>query len=116
MATRQIPPVEWTDFFTDFSERYEGWTIEVETPGKQEDPSAPSELTLDSVTFETENGERSLTIGFAGAEPLRIVEPSRVSLEEIDESGEEAIEIESPSETVRLRLRFPMQEEMFDLE
>jgi hypothetical protein len=100
MVTRQIPPIEWPEFFTDLSERYEGWTIEVERPGKDE-LRALTEFTLDSVTIETGNGETTLSFAFADAIPLRVVEPSRVSVEQNEENGEEEVEVETPSETFR---------------
>jgi hypothetical protein len=117
MPTREIPRTEWTTFFNTFSSSRRGWmvTIEVLTPDLGDQIEVRG-LPLDGITAELNlNGPDQIEI-VAGARPDQhvsntIVDPIRVWAKQNDQEADEALEIESESRTVLIRLRSPMHAE-----
>ena len=117
MPTREVSRAEWPAFFDSFSSTRRGWrvTIEILTPDLG-DQTEVRDLPLDGITAElNENGPDQIEI-VVGSRPDQhvsntIIDPIRVWAKQNDQEADEALEIESESRTVLIRLRSPMRAE-----
>jgi hypothetical protein len=105
-----IPRDQWRSFLDQFGLNHEGWIAIVERVGRDVlEPYEASEHALDSVQFELEGDESNLVISLSDETSVSIAQPQSIRLEGVEEQQDELLEIESPTETLRLHLRFPRQ-------
>jgi hypothetical protein len=107
---------DWEDFAEQLSLHYMGWRALVDVVGADEsvDEREQQEYVLDYVSAEVGDQEAVVHVAFEDGEPLVVENPTRLSLDETEEGADDVLEIESNTGTTRVRLRFPMQDEMID--
>ena len=99
MATRDIPPESWKEFFDGFSRRHQGWLVDVEVLGTDIGAQLEAEdLPLEGISADHGNKDISIALVRDGKVTEHFVtRPERVRLEE--EGGVEvAIEIDSSTD------------------
>lgn len=115
-----IPREEWSDTFDQLGLQYEGWRATIEIIRAPEDVSddrddeedmEAREVVIESMAADLEEGADVITLSFTDDQPLTILDPVRVSLEQSEEGSDTRLEIETEMGLVRLWLRFPMESE-----
>jgi hypothetical protein len=96
MATREISPESWIEFFNGFSRRHEGWLVDVQVLGPLGAQHEAENLPLEGISADHANKD----ISIATIQKDKIVEhfitkPKHVFVEEEGDGGESALEIES---------------------
>jgi hypothetical protein len=115
MATRDIPPESWKEFFDGFSRRHRGWLVDVEILGGLGAQVEAEELPLEGISADHENRDISIALQLPG----KIVEhfvgkPEKVRVEE-ENGAEAAIQIESSGdETTIITFRAAVPTEAVD--
>ena len=110
MTTREISREEWSDFFDEFSRRYEGWLVTIERLDPQlGDQIEVEDQPLHGIVAERKRDPKVIEI-FTSTEATEssthvIEKPTRVWVEETGEGAEAAVEIES-EENGKTLLRF----------
>ena len=107
MTTREIPRNEWVAFFDSFSQRHEGWFVNVRVVGS--DIGAQREFKqfpLVGISADLKDNEDfvNITVGKTAQERMThtVSEASRVWLKQADNGADEALEIEAKDETKTL--------------
>jgi hypothetical protein len=120
MPTLEVQRDEWVAFFEGFSRRHQGWLATVEVFGSDIGAQVEArELPLEGITAELkQEGADNISI-FLGKTPDEHVThatlaPIRVRLKQTEAGADEALEIESATETMILRFRSAMPPEMVD--
>lgn len=116
-AETDIPREEWSDTLDQLGLQYEGWraTVEIirapDDVPDDEDEMEGREVVIESMAADLEEGADVITLSFVDEQPLTILDPVRVSLEQSEEGSDTRLEIETEMGLVRLWLRFPMESE-----
>ncbi|HWO00820.1 MAG TPA: DUF5335 family protein [Blastocatellia bacterium] len=120
MTITEIPRNEWADFFCGFSQRHKGWLVNTEIVGDEVHGQFEGrQLPLEGITPELGGGADEMEI-IVSDRPNHhlshtVRSPTRVRLHQTAEGADEAVEIQSASETVVVRFRSAMLPEMLDL-
>jgi len=121
MKTLEIPKNEWTVFFDGFSQRYEGWLVNVEIFSPEIGAQVEQrELALEGITVEWDETECNKIMIMTGVKPddhitHSIARPTQVSLEQTDEGADVALAIRSgDGVTTLLRFRSAVLPELVD--
>jgi hypothetical protein len=110
MSEINIPPRVWKEFFETFSERHEGWLVQVEIHDSQTDEIVASQITsLHSIDLDLEdekNPRINVTVLYDNKELKHILfRPSQVSLHISEQDGEDSLRISSLNADTTIRIR-----------
>src|SRR5688572_25306210 len=120
MSTLEIPHDEWAAFFEGFSRRHQGWLATVEVFGSDIGAQVEArELPFEGITADLKQDDGNSISIFIGKTPDEhvthmILAPTHVRLKQTEAGADEALEIESATETTLLRFRSAMPPEMVD--
>ena len=120
MPTQEIPYDNWVAFFDSFSLQHQGWLVTIEVLGADIGAQVESKgLPLQGITADLKgSGATSISI-MVGEEPddhltHTIHAPAHVRIKRNEQGADEALEIESATETTLVRFRSAMRAEMVD--
>ena len=97
MATREIPPDAWRQFFDEFSRRHEGWLVDVEVLADAGAQLEAEGLPLEGIS--ADRGNASVSLALVSDDRFvehSILRPAQVRVEE--EEGEDDDEVEPGAE------------------
>jgi len=108
MVGKPVPPHEWEAYFEQLSLECEGWNAIVEHVGADTtEVLETSEHSLNAIRFEDGAEENQIVVELGDELPISIGSPERVTRWETEQLEDEVLEIEAPTRTLRLHLRFP---------
>ena len=107
---KSISRQKWKEFFETFSERHEGWLVQVEIHDSQTDEIVASQITsLHSIDLDLEdekNPRINVTVLYDNKELKHILfRPSQVSLHISEQDGEDSLRISSLNADTTIRIR-----------
>jgi hypothetical protein len=111
MATLEVPPEEWQDFFDSFSRKHRGWLVDIDVFGKEHGKEFVRRLPLDGIAVEslptcgrgTCEGDRcdrtviELQLGHTAESHIThtILRPTSVKLKQTIHGADEVLEVHS---------------------
>ena len=121
MKTREIPKNEWSGFFDRFSQKHEGWLVNLEIFSEEIGAQVEQrELALAGITDEWDEIKgNTIMIMIGGKTDEHVTHsiacPTQVSLEQTDGGADAALAIKSgDGATTLLKFRSPVLPEMVD--
>ena len=121
MKTKEIPKIEWQQFFDIFSRQHEGWLVTLEIFGSEIGAQVEERgLAFEGIVDAGDDLRGHEILIMFGAKPddhitHSISNPTTVSLQQTDEGADAALAIKSADGVMALlRFRSPMLPEMVD--
>jgi hypothetical protein len=100
----EIPKEEWKEFLTSFSRSHSNWLVDLEIGNVKLHQAQLKRLTMSGSDIDLKMGENILTIQ----------KPFKICLKQTDEGADEALEIASPGQLCRIRIKSPTLPELVD--
>jgi hypothetical protein len=120
MPTEEIAYDEWVAFFDSFSLQHQGWLVTIEVLGADIGAQVESTgLPLEGITADLKGSGKtsiSIIVGDKADDHVThtIYAPAHVRLKRNEQGADEALEIESATETTLVLFRSAMRAEMVD--